>query len=113
MYHHPFGVRRLAAAFATSAPPTNSPQPSLFLCVLCVLCGEYSSSPPRRSFCHPSLTHHLSSRPERPDLLLRAVFRRVGPRSGGIVAQAPRPGACLFFNFRFSSFVFRAPPPDR
>src|SRR5208337_433440 len=30
----------------------------------------------------------LSSRPERPELLFRAVFWRVGPRSGGIVATS-------------------------
>ncbi len=31
----------------------------------------------------------LSFRPERPDFLFRAAFRRVGPRSGGIVAPLP------------------------
>src|SRR5208337_2963386 len=45
---------------------------------------EGTGAPPL-SHCHT--TTRLSFRPERPDLLLRAVFWRVGPRSGGISPQ--------------------------
>jgi len=46
----------------------------------------------------------MSSRPERPDYFFRAALWRVGPRSGGIMAQSPRLA---------SLFAFRVPPPDR
>ena len=75
----------------------------------------------------PRPSNILSSRPERSDLLFRAVFWRGGPFftlssrpqqrrllplwSGGIAAQSPRLDST--FAFRFSSFASRIPPPDR
>jgi hypothetical protein len=64
----------------------------------------------------------MSFRPERPDLLFRAVVWRVGPRSaicapcalrrgGGIAAAPPRHGSLpvfriSFFDLRFSNSCF-------
>src|SRR5208337_3578614 len=64
--------------------------------------------------------NQLSSRPERPDLFLRAAFWCVGPRSaicapralrrgGGIAAQSPR--LASLFAFRISLFEFRSSIP--
>ena len=41
-----------------------------------------------RSAAPSAASLKLSSRPERPDSLFRAELWRVGPRSGGIVAQS-------------------------
>jgi hypothetical protein len=78
MYHHPFGVRRLAAAFTAPASLAN---------------------------CHPACPPQEG--PERPDFLFRAAFRRVGPRSGGIAAPSLRLAYFRFsiFDFRFSSLL--------
>src|SRR5208283_3110025 len=61
------------------------------------------------------LSHRdMSSRPERPDLLSRAAFWRVGPRSGGIAPRAPRLGSSSAFpllavNCSLSAFPAGAP----
>src|SRR5208282_6294580 len=67
------------------------------------------SRPSLTQTCHPdsspSPAQKLSSRPERPDFLLRAELWRVGPRSGGIAAQSPRLASPLAF--RISLFDYR------
>ncbi len=65
----------------------------------------------RRDVCAPCAAPHQICHPDRsgPTLLLRAAFRRVGPRSGGIVATSHPPRApptlSLFHSFIFHSFT--------